>query len=309
MPLPLPTKQNALVPKLAGDVTPKTPGAPGQPRVPAPLGTPAVPAAPTGMIPTPPPIGVPEGPTAVPAPRQPQGETFAPPTGLPAPNQPVAPPDVSPTLTPTDPNDPLTGKTIAPGRGLDHFALADERFDTFAKGTDPAYQAALRDAKRVGAAAGGLGSGMLRTSLGNELNLRNTQLDTEKRGLFSDALEDTVGDARFATGIAQDQQRFQSGQQQQLFENELRRMGFDDDLLNSAFGRALMQWQAGNTGGTGSGTILSGAGQAGDTGRDAMSALDAWIAARNRIPGAGGGPVPTGQPVLRPPVTLPPGSA
>ena len=300
-PTPPPVKQNALDPKLAGDMIPKlapkpVAPAPGVPQPAAPAVPPAVPAptsAPgqpqAGPVVTAQPIGT--------GPLTETVENLAPPApaAVPAPAPPAQPsaPSVSPTLTPTDPANPLTGQTIAPAQGVDHFRLAQERFDTFAKGSDPAYQAALRDAKRVGAAAGGLGSGMLRTSIGDYAANRANSLDVEKRRTFSDAIENTVGDARFATGVSQQQQGFQNEQQQQAFMNKLREMGFDDDLLNSAFGRALMQWQAGNTGGTGSNTILSGAGQAGDTGRDAMSALEAWLAERGR---AGG---------QRPPVTPP----
>ena len=318
MALPLPTvKQNALVPKLAGDAIPKLapkpvapPAAPGVPKQEAPIGPPA----PATAVPAPAyapgqpkagPVGTqinPAGPlTETVGTLTPPGPVVAPPTvappaAVPAPQTPLAAPTVAPTLTPTDPDNPLTAQTIAPASGVDHFRLAQERFDTFAQGSDPAYQAALRDAKRVGAAAGGLGSGMLRTSLGDYAANRANALDVEKRRTFADAIENTVGDARFATGVAQQQQGFQSDQQRQAFENELRRMGFDDDLLNSAFGRALMQWQAGNAGGTGSGTILSGANQAGNTGRDAMTALEEWLAERNRAgtsaptpPGALGG--------------------
>jgi hypothetical protein len=300
------TKQNALVPKLAGDTLPKA----KPPAAPSPTG--AVPV-PDGVLTSTAPAGAPPAPAASPTNRPPTPETLTPPGGaIPAPTTSVpvpgmGAPNTAPTLTPTDPNNPLTGQTIAPGAGVDRFALAMDRFDQFAKGSDPAYQAALRDANRYGAANGRLGSGMLRTSFGDLANQRSLALDTEKRGLLSDAIEGTVGDARFATGVAQQQQGFQSGQQQQAFENELRRLGFDDDLLNSAFGRALMQWQAGNTGGTGSGTILTGAGQAGDTGRDAMSALDAWLAERartqGRLPGSPATPagVTFGGGVTRPP--------
>lgn len=187
-----------------------------------------------------------------------------------------------PTLTPTDPNNPLTGQTITPGNTADRWQLAQQKFDQFVEGTDPAYKAALRDANRMGAAAGGLGSGQLRTNIGDLAATRGREMDLSKRGFLTDALEGSIGDAWKEIGLTQQQQGFQSEQQQRAFENELRRMGFDDDLLNSEFGRNLQTWMAGQTGGTGSGTILTGAGQAGDQGRDAMEALTQWLAERAR---------------------------
>lgn len=199
----------------------------------------------------------------------------APPTAIPA--QSVAPvpapaPSPSPTgaspytLTPTNPSNPLTAQTITAGPGVDRFAVANQAYNDFIAQTDPSYQAVLRDANRMAAAGGGLGSGMLRTSLGNLADQRATALQTERSGLFRDALLGSVDDARYATGVAQQQQGFQSGQQDQ------------------AFNQALQRWLAGQQGGTGSGTVLSGANQAGGNAQAATEALRQWLGARAASP-------------------------
>jgi len=172
----------------------------------------------------------------------------------------------------TDPTDPLTGRTIARTDAQDRFKIAQDRFNTFVESTDPQYQAALRQANRYGAATGRLGSGDLRTDFGNLAGQRDLQLRTQGNTFLQNALEGTIDDQFRDIGIAQQQQGFQNQQQQQAFENELRRLGFSEDMINSAFGRALQQYQAGQMGGTGSSTSM-GVGQ--NQFNQGQSALDA----------------------------------
>ena len=222
------------------------------------------------------------------------------PTSLPTslPPVPASGTPSGPAMTPTDPNNPLTSQTISANPALDRFKLANERFDTFAASTEPAYQSALRDAQRMGAAAGGLGSGQLRTQFGDLGLNRSRDLDTQKRGLFQDALEGSVGDGRFATGVAQQQQGFQNDQQQQAFRNELQRLGFGEDMINSAFGRALQQWQAGQSTGTGSGTAMAAGQNRANQGGDALGALNELIKGQAATPTA---PTPSLPPLPPPP--------
>ena len=179
--------------------------------------------------------------------------------------------------TATDPNNALTTQTLARAPGADRFQLAQDRFQTFTQQTDPAYQAALRDANRMGAAAGGLGSGQLRTSFGNLANQRANQLDTGRDTFMQNALEGTIADSFGDVGIAQQQQGFQNQQQQQAFQNELARLGFDDSMANSAFGRALQTFMAGQTGGTGANTSLAVGNQLTGQGNDALGTLNNLI--------------------------------
>ena len=191
--------------------------------------------------------------------------------GLPAPSPALGLPAQGPasqpfTTTPINPATGLSTQTIAAGPALDRYAVAQQQYDTFVKGTEPSYQAALRDAQRAGAAMGGIGSGQLRTSIGDLGNTRANALQGERSSLFNTALLGSVDDARFATGVAQQQQGTQIGQQ------------------NDAFNRALQTWLAGQSGGTGSGTVMQGAGAARGTSSDALAALQSWMAQRAAQP-------------------------
>lgn len=195
--------------------------------------------------------------------------------------------------TPTNPANPLTQQTLSRAPTADRFQLAQDRFQQFTEQTSPAYQAALRDATRMGAAAGGLGSGQLRTSIGDLAAQRDLNLRTNERGFLTDALEGTIADSFGDVGIAQQQQGFQNQQQQQAFENELRRIGFTEDMINSAFGRGLATWNAGQAGGTGSGTGLAVGGNTQAGGDAALDALMGLIRNQGAAGGGGGGTVPT----------------
>lgn len=151
-------------------------------------------------------------------------------------------------LSPTDPNNPLTNSTITPGQMADRQALARQSFSDFTNATDPAYQAALRSATQASAAAGGLGSGMLRTSYGNLENNRAQQLDTAKNQFLTAADQGSIDDAWKAIQLAQQQQQFQSGQQGTAFNQNVQEQELQDALTNSSFGRSLSTLNAGQTG-------------------------------------------------------------
>lgn len=285
----------------------------GQPERPGQVPVPTAPSTPTAVP------GVPQTPqTAVPAtgtilprvapstPTQgPQGPAIPPPAPMVEPANPQGTPGGGAVaLTPTNPNAPLTAQTITPGQMADRFALAQSKFDTFVEASDPAYKASLRDANRYGAAQGRLGSGSLRTDFGNLANLRNTQMDTARRGFLDDALEGTIGDAWNEIGLAERQQGFQQGQQDRAFGNEATRLQLEEALRQGDFERAMGIFQAGNIGGTGSGTALSGANTAGNAAGDWYTALQQWMAQRGAAGQAGGttpapsAPAPTGTPPL-----------
>lgn len=152
---------------------------------------------------------------------------------------------------------------------VDRFALAQDRWNQYATASEPQYQSALRDANRLGAAGGQLGSGELRTDFGNLADARGRDLTTQGRGFLSDALEGTIGD------------------NQRGFENELASLGLSDDLTNSAFGRALSAYGAGtanNPSGTG---LAVGASQGANATRSAQSFADLMRSLGLGSPGAG----------------------
>ena len=150
------------------------------------------------------------------------------------------------TQTPIDPNNALTTQTLGVGPVADRVKTSQNLFDTFQKSTDPAYQASLRDAMRMSAAGGGLGSGMLRTSLGNLENNRALQLDTEQRNQRDNALLGSIDDAYKNVGIAQQQQGFQAGRQDTAFNQGTALQQLQEALKQGQFGRNLATYQAGN---------------------------------------------------------------
>jgi len=91
------------------------------------------------------------------------------------------------------------------GTPQNRLQLATTAFDTFAKSTDPAYQADLRSATQAAAGKGTIGSGGLRTTYGDLANQRALALDTEKENLINSATTGTIADqqAAQANAIAQ----------------------------------------------------------------------------------------------------------
>lgn len=126
--------------------------------------------------------------------------------------------------TPTDPNNPLTAQTLSVGDTTDPVKQAMAAWDTFRQSTDPQYQAALRDANRMAAAGGAIGSGALNTSLGDIASTRANALDTARQSLLENALGTKNENAYRDVGIAQQQQGFQNQQQQQAFGNALQQL-------------------------------------------------------------------------------------
>lgn len=149
------------------------------------------------------------------------------------------------STTPTTADNALTNSTLARGPGADRFKIAGDQWDAFQKSSDPAYQASLRDANRMGAAAGGLGSGQLRTSLGDLASNRALQMDTQKQNFLSDALKGTISDQFGDLNQANQQQGFQQGQQQQGFNNEVQKQTLQEMLTGGNFNRGLQALTAG----------------------------------------------------------------
>lgn len=163
------------------------------------------------------------------------------------------------TGTATGPNDPYAttadssaggnylGQTIQPGPQTDRVALAEHAFDTFARSSDPVYQKTLRDAEAAGAATGRLGSGQLRTSLGDAAANRQLQLDTARDQLITQATSDAINDQYRNIEIAQQQQGFQAGQQQTAYSQALAKAQQD---LAAELGRGNLNVQTGQLTGT-----------------------------------------------------------
>jgi hypothetical protein len=221
-------------------------------------------------------------PRPLPAPTALPGPGVQPVTGSAAPNTgPIAPtpqttsgPGTGVGLIPTNPNNPLTGQTIVPGATADRMAVAQQRWDQYAASTAPAYQAALQQANRYGAAQGRLNSGSLRTDFGNLANQRNTQLDLARQGFLTDATDKSIEDAWRAINLAQQQQGFQNQQQNQAWGQGLDLFG----MGNTNNPTAARQYAAGTYG--------QGAGQAA---YDFWRTLGQGVPGQTQYPPAGGG--------------------
>lgn len=146
------------------------------------------------------------------------------------------------SLTGINPDDSLLNKTITPSNSVDRFGLAQNKFDAFAKSTDPAYQATLRDTNRYNFGAGRGVSGMARNSIGDVATQRMNALDTQRTGFLTDALTGSIDDLYKNIGVAQQQQGFQKSLSDTGFNQGVTSAQLQDALTNSDFGR----WLAGS---------------------------------------------------------------
>lgn len=121
----------------------------------------------------------------------------------------------------TNPSNDLRGQTIVPGQMADRNQIAQNYVNTWNATTNPQYQADLRSATSQAAGAGQLGSGQLRTSLGNLAYNRDVQRQGQESNFLNNALSGSIQDAYNNIGIAQQQQQFQAGLQNQTFSQGL----------------------------------------------------------------------------------------
>jgi len=154
----------------------------------------------------------------------------------------------APQTSVVTPENALTGQQISVAPTADRFALAQQKLSDFVNQSNPAYQAALREATQRSAAAGGLGSGMLRTSYGNAELARENQLNTTRNQFLTDALQGTIGDAYQNAQIAAQQQGFQNQQQQQAFANAMAQQELANQMQQQGFNQAQQQLNSGSSG-------------------------------------------------------------
>jgi hypothetical protein len=261
-------KQTSTGPKVAATPSP-LPGAP--PAAPAP-GTPPIPG-----VPSPSPV---PGTAGLPGPAP-----ALPPAGTPTPRSMVAP-NTAPTLTSTDPNNPLTGQTIDFGPLADRFKVAQSELENWNKTTDPQFQADLRRAMQKAAAGGALGSGMLQTGLGDIALNRETQRQGMGTSFLNNALTGTIGDAKDRAALAERQQGFQAGQQGTAFNQAVTQAQLEDQLTGNQFQRELQKLIAGSSGNPAD-IQLALSNIFGNAGSDASNALSGLISGKTANSGAG----------------------
>lgn len=131
-------------------------------------------------------------------------------------------------LTPTTPQGSLLNQTITPGPGVDRYAIANDLLSQWDANSQPQEEAQIKALEQSGAARGQIGSGMMRGALADESNRYQTARTTAQRGFLTDALNGSVEDSYRNLGVAQDQQKFQAGQAQQGFNNNVTLQGLQD---------------------------------------------------------------------------------
>lgn len=146
---------------------------------------------------------------------------------------------------PIDPNNALLGQVITPDAGLDRFKIANDQWQNYVKSTEPAFQADARDIAAQSFGAGRGVSGMNRTREGNLALARERDLNARGSDFLNNALTGSIEDAKYKTGVAQQQQQYQAGRADTAFNQEDELARLNEALTSGAFGRALQQETAG----------------------------------------------------------------
>lgn len=206
---------------------------------------------------------------------------------------PQAPTSFAPgvNLHSTNPQSDLRGQTITPGPMADRNQIAQTYENNWNNATAPQYQADLRSATSQAAGAGQLGSGQLRTSLGNLAYNRDVNRNAQEGNFLNSALQGSIGDAYNNIGIAQQQQGFQAGQQNQSFQQGLQALQSGQSGNPADTQLALSQMygnQSGNAFGSIPGLLNSGS-QAGQTNQQTKTLQDYL----NTLSGGGSPATPT----------------
>lgn len=148
----------------------------------------------------------------------------------------------APTLTPTDPGNPLTAQTISTNPTANRFAIANQQLqDTIHNTLDPQFKADMLAADAHDFGEGRGVSGQHRTGIGN-LELAKANNENQSASSFlNPALAGTIGDQENAASRAERQQTFQKSQQDDLFGQNVTTKQLEDQLTNSAANRAAQQ--------------------------------------------------------------------
>lgn len=196
----------------------------------------------------------------------------------------VAPtPNAGVSYQPINPTNDLRSQTIGVGQTADRNKIAQDQINTWNTSSEPQFQADLRDATSKAAGAGQLGSGQLRTSLGNLTYNRDVQRNAATSGYLSAAQTGSINDAYQNVGIAQQQQQRQDNAQNTSFSQGLQALtagnagnpAAEQLALSGTYGGQAAQGQAGLSSLIG-GTVANTAAQGQE------SALDQWLKSRGQ---------------------------
>lgn len=143
------------------------------------------------------------------------------------------------SLTPVNQGGDISSSLIAPGQMADRTANATSLLNTWNSATQPQFQADLRGATSNAAALGKLGSGGLRTSLGDLTYNRDLQRNAQANTFYTNALNGSIDDAYKNLGIAQQQQQYQAGRADTAFGQNLATNQFNAGRADTAFNQGL----------------------------------------------------------------------
>lgn len=148
--------------------------------------------------------------------------------------------------TKTDPANDLRGQTIGIAPTANRLNIANSYLDNWNSSTQPQFQADLNSATSNAAATGKLGSGGLRTSLGDLTYNRDLQRNTQASNFYNDALNGSIADNQFNVGQANQQQQYQTGLQNQTFNQGLATQQAQQSAQNQDFNQGLATTQQAN---------------------------------------------------------------
>lgn len=139
-------------------------------------------------------------------------------------------------------------------------SIANSDLQNWQQQQAPIYQENLRNATQQAAGAGQLGSGQLRTSLGDLAYNQNQATNAAMGNFTNQALQGSIGDAYQNIGIAQQQQQFQAGLQNQGFNQGLQSLalGNSGNPSSTQLGLSGLYGQQATAGQQGVGNIISG---------------------------------------------------
>lgn len=121
----------------------------------------------------------------------------------------------------TNPASDLRGQTIGVAPTANREQIANTYEQNWENQTNPQFQADLKSATSQAAGAGQLGSGQLRTSLGDLAYNRDVQRQGQESNFQNTALNGTIQDAYNNVQQADQQQGFQAGLENQTFNQGL----------------------------------------------------------------------------------------
>lgn len=219
---------------------------------------------------------------------QPKPPTPTPLPGATAP-KPALPTSPGVSLTPTNPTNDLRGQTIGVGPTANRADLANTYIQNWDKADQPYFQRDQRAATSNAAGRGQLGSGQLRGALGDVVQQHDLQRQNAQSNFYTDALRGSIDDAYKNVGVAQQQQQFQTGLQNQTFGQDLTRyqVGAQNDPSQTQLALSGIYGQGASQAGSAlSGMIGNSVGA--DAAKSQQSQIDA-ILARLGIGGTAGG--------------------